>query len=188
MRALRMAKAERWWRGEWGGGWTVAFSGADKSKKERAVINVPKWPRVTDRPSPVTALKIGHLHNHPSHTRTQTHSHPLPSSVCVCMCTLMCVYVRIKQKCYYNYLIFKANTHRHMQGSISISKDVKDSSQALIVVDACTYKHPQVCHFLIPRSGHWTLGGMTDHLKRTYDLHFSAALSLGPDSQTQMHY
>lgn len=28
------------------------------------MINVPKWPRVTGRPSPVTALKRGHLQHH----------------------------------------------------------------------------------------------------------------------------
>lgn len=68
------------------GGWTVAFSSPDKSKKERVVINVPKWPRVTGRPSPVTALKRGHLHNHPSHRHTRTHSYTLLVSVCVCFC------------------------------------------------------------------------------------------------------
>lgn len=61
------------------GGWTVAFSSADKSKEERVVINVAKWPRVTGRASPVTALKRGHLHDHPSHRHTDTHS----LSVCV---------------------------------------------------------------------------------------------------------
>lgn len=64
------------------GGWTVAFSSADKSKEERVVINVPKWPRVTGRASPVTALKRGHLHDHPSHRRTQIHT----PCQCVCAC------------------------------------------------------------------------------------------------------
>lgn len=85
MRALWIAKANRWRRGIWFGGWTVAFSKADKSKKEWVVINVPKWPRVTDRPSPVTALKRGHLNDHPSHRHTQKHCYKLVSSVCVCL-------------------------------------------------------------------------------------------------------
>lgn len=67
------------------GGWTVAFSGPDKSKKERVVINVPKWPRVTVRPSPLTALKRGRLRNHPSHRRTHTGT-KLP-----CQCVYMCL-------------------------------------------------------------------------------------------------
>lgn len=49
-----------------GGGWTVAFSRGDKSMKESSVINVPEWLGVTSRSSPVTALKRGHPHDHPS--------------------------------------------------------------------------------------------------------------------------
>lgn len=68
------------------GGWTVAFSGPDKSKKERVVINVPKWPRVTGRPSPLTALKRGRLCNHPSPRRTHTQAQSYPVSVYACAC------------------------------------------------------------------------------------------------------
>lgn len=68
------------------GSWTVAFSGPDKSKKERVVINVPKWPRVTGRPSPLTALKRGRLRNHPSHRRTHTQAQSYPVSVYACAC------------------------------------------------------------------------------------------------------
>lgn len=93
MRALRIAKAKRWWRGKRGGGWTVAFSRADKSTRERSVINVPKWPRVTDRPSPVTALKRGHLHNHPSHTRTHWRTATHSSAVFVCVCASLFVFI-----------------------------------------------------------------------------------------------
>lgn len=82
---------------EWGGGggWTVAFSSPDKSKKEGVVINVPKWPRVTGRPSPVTALKRGHLHDHPSRRQIQTHTLHTP---CQCMRVCVCMYVWIKQR------------------------------------------------------------------------------------------
>lgn len=91
MRALWMAVAQRWWgRGCGVGGWTVAFSRPDKSKKERLVINVRKWPRVTGRPSPVPALKRGHLHNHPSHWHTQTQSYTLLVG-CLCARRPMCV-------------------------------------------------------------------------------------------------
>ena len=85
-----------------GGGWTVAFSRADKSKEERVVINVPKWPEVTGRPSPVTALKRGHLHDHPSHRSTQTHRYTLA----LCVCGL--------NKSRHGYLVYKG-IHSHMQ-------------------------------------------------------------------------
>lgn len=91
---------------EGGGGWTVAFSRPDKSKKERVVINVPKWPRVTGRPSPVTALKRGHLHDHPSHRRAQTHCYTLPVSVCLCVCVASGL-----NKSVNDYLAYK---HLHM--------------------------------------------------------------------------
>lgn len=89
--------------GSGGGGWTVAFSRADKSKKERVVINVPKWPRVTSRPSPVTALKRGHLHDHPSQRRTHRHHYARSLSLFVCVCAQLCVRVFGLNKDVFNY-------------------------------------------------------------------------------------
>lgn len=89
---------------EWGGGggWTVAFSSPDKSKKEGVVINVPKWPRVTGRPSPVTALKRGHLHDHPSRRQIQTHTLHTP-----CQCMRVCVCMYGLNNGTHSYLVYK---------------------------------------------------------------------------------
>lgn len=114
-----------------GGGWTVAFSGADKSKEARAVINVPKWPRVTSRPSPVTALKRGHLHDHPSRRRTETLRYKL--SVSVCVCVLECVWIKLKH-------MFRVQIRRHTH-SYTQSLDRLHISQSVnLLVIGYTWK------------------------------------------------
>lgn len=136
--------------GGWGGGWTVAFSRPDKSKKERVVINVPKWPWVTGRPSPVTALKRGHLHNHPSHRHTQTQSCTLRVSVCVCMCLLVRIYMWIKQATATNCLLCTCmQPHESIHGAHKHVWHISDT------VNGCTC----IGHTSVPfhSSGSWTL-------------------------------
>lgn len=150
MRVVWMAKAERWWGGG-GGGWTVAFSRADKSKEERAVINVPKWPRVTGRPSPVTALKIGHLHNHPSHTNTATHR--------------LCTYASAR---------VKREAHSHLNASILFSY-MKSNRTFLQLPLQLTLALRASAVWVCPAV--WTL--MTDRWRSTCDLQLSSSLVLG---------
>lgn len=131
--------------GGWGGGWTVAFSRPDKSKKEWLVINVPKWPRVTGRPSPMNALKRGHLHNHPSHRHAYRHMvYILPVSICPCIC----FYVWIKQILPQVFAMhiytgtWKLTMRTEMHGIFQMQLMV-----ALALV-------AQVCHFTVQGAGH----------------------------------
>lgn len=132
MRALWMAVAERWWgRGCGVGGWTVAFSRPDKSKKERLVINVRKWPRVTGRPSPVTALKRGHLHNHPSHWHTQTQSYTLLVGVFVCAKTYVCLCLD-----YTNFPSFTCRAYKYMYICMA---HFRVQIQSMVALEVCVF-------------------------------------------------
>ena len=125
------------------GGWTVAFSSADKSKEERVVINVPKWPRVTGRASPVTALKRGHLHDHPSHRHTQIHT------PCQCVCMPTCEYAAIKHWC---QQLLSIRTHASRS---STHVNIRHVTQSLNTVDG--YTHIRCTSVPLPSAGSWTL-------------------------------
>lgn len=67
------------------------------------MINVPKWPGVTGRPSPLTALKRGHLDDHPSllaHGETTLHTP-----------WMWCVFMGRRNKDACNYLVYNS-THK----------------------------------------------------------------------------
>lgn len=167
------------------GGWTVAFSGPDKSKKERVVINVPKWPRVTGGPSPLTALKRGRLRNHPSHGRTHTGTKLPCHPVYACSCD-ECAWI---EQIFPQQFAIPGHTEAHgVQGNVQRTHRRPSNAADLCRCSCCTgLSFPRV-ESCTQTLGGWHTG-ITDHLRTTHDLHFSAAPpSLRPDSQTQMHY
>lgn len=109
-------------------------------------------------------------------------------SVCVYVCARLCVSTcglnePQPQALRYAHVCSRTKAHTARVSMYGIFQIQLMAALALVAQVGC---------FTVKGAGRWPPGGwhrgITNHLRRTYDLHFSATLSLGPDSQAQMHY